>query len=124
VSRDAALAKLWRVFPPTAIKALKQAVAKRVANARRRRQGATQLPLFAEKEFHFWQARFYDFNVWSANKWREKLNYMHLNPVKRSLVARPEDWRWSSYRYYSLGQEGLVRISRSVPVRFPLPAGS
>jgi putative transposase len=107
--------------PSTAIKALKQSVAKRVASARRR---SAQFGLFPEGGFHFWQARFYDFNVWSGKKWREKLTYMHLNPVKRGLVACPEDWRWSSYRYYALGEEGRVRISRTVPVRFPLRAAS
>ncbi len=36
----------------------------------------------------------------------EKLDYIHWNPVKRGLVASPEQWRWSSDRYYSLGEEG------------------
>ena len=27
---------------------------------------------------------------------REKSDYLHGNPVKRGLVARPEDWKWSS----------------------------
>ncbi|BAM05346.1 putative transposase for insertion sequence element [Phycisphaera mikurensis NBRC 102666] len=27
---------------------------------------------------------------------REKVNYVHQNPVRRGLVARAEDWRWSS----------------------------
>lgn len=48
----------------------------------------------------FWQARFYDFNVWSTKKRIEKLRYMHRNPVKRGLVGSPEQWQWSSYRYY------------------------
>jgi len=46
----------------------------------------------------FWQARYYDFNVWSERKRVEKLRYMHRNPVKRGLVAKPEDWEWSSFR--------------------------
>jgi hypothetical protein len=37
------------------------------------------------------QRRFYDFNVWSAKKVREKLEYMHRNPVKRKLVSHPKD---------------------------------
>ena len=41
----------------------------------------------------------------------EKLNYMHRNPVMRGLVARPEDWQWSSYRSYAYGEEELVRIN-------------
>jgi hypothetical protein len=40
----------------------------------------------------------------------EKLRYIHRNPVKRELVARPEDWRWSSFRHYALGETGVVEI--------------
>jgi putative transposase len=59
---------------------------------------------------HFWQARYYDFNVYSAKKRIEKLRYMHRNPVKRGLADRPEDWRWSSFEHYATGKEGLVEI--------------
>jgi putative transposase len=58
----------------------------------------------------FWQARYYDFNVWSNRKRVEKLRYIHRNPVARGLVARPEDWKWSSYRHYMTGVEGRVEI--------------
>jgi len=58
----------------------------------------------------FWQARYYDFNVWSEGKWLEKLRYIHDNPVKRGLVQRAEDWQWSSARHYSTGEEGVVEI--------------
>ena len=40
---------------------------------------------------HFWQPRYYDFNVWSSAKRTEKLKYIHRNPVARGLVERPED---------------------------------
>jgi putative transposase len=58
----------------------------------------------------FWQVRYYDFNVFGGKKEVEKLRYIHRNPVKRGLVETPEDWRWSSYRFYLLGEEGPVRI--------------
>ena len=58
----------------------------------------------------FWQTRYYDFNVWSGRKRIEKLNYMHVNPVKRGLAARPEDWPWSSFRHYVSGYQGIVEI--------------
>ena len=76
----------------TAIQALKLSVARRSA------------------ERPFWQARYYDFNVYSADKVTEKLDYMHRNPVKRGLVERPEDWLWSSYRHYATGAPGVVEI--------------
>jgi putative transposase len=58
----------------------------------------------------FWTARYYDFNVFTEAKRMEKLGYIHRNPVKRGLVEQPEDWRWSSYRYYQTGEQGRVKI--------------
>jgi putative transposase len=63
------------------------------------------------KQRPFWQARYYDFNVFTEAKRVEKLNYMHANPMKRGLVEKPEDWRWSSYRYYLTGEQGRVKIA-------------
>jgi putative transposase len=75
-----------------ALQALKLSVAKR----------AKQRP--------FWQARYYDFNVYTDAKRSEKLNYIHWNPVRRGLVENPEDWFWSSGRYYLTGEQGRVKI--------------
>jgi len=58
----------------------------------------------------FWQVRYYDFPVWTEAKRIEKLRYIHRNPVKRGLVEKPEDWRWSSFRHYATGTEGIVEI--------------
>jgi putative transposase len=77
-----------------ALQALKQSVARR---------------LIAGRE-HFWQARYYDFNVFTSKKRVEKLRYMHRNPVKRGLVKEPQDWPWSSFRHYLTGEEGVVEI--------------
>jgi putative transposase len=58
----------------------------------------------------FWQARYYDFNLFMEKKHIEKLRYMHRNPVARGLVAKPEDWLWSSFCHYKSGIEGTVEI--------------
>ena len=58
----------------------------------------------------FWQHRYYDFNVYTAPKHIEKLQYMHRNPVKRGLATAPQDWRWSSFRHYATGELGMVEI--------------
>ena len=58
----------------------------------------------------FWLPRNYDFNVRTDAKRLEKLNYMHWNPMKRGLVRRPEDWRWSSYHFYQTGEQRRVTI--------------
>ena len=66
--------------------------------------------LVREKQRPFWQARYYDFNVFSTSKQVEKLRYMHRNPVARGLVEKPIDWEWSSFRHYATGLEGTVEI--------------
>lgn len=44
---------------------------------------------------------------------RQKINYVHFNPVKRGYVDKPEDWRYSSARDY-LGDLGLIQIQRII----------
>jgi hypothetical protein len=71
-----------------------------------------------EVSTHFWQRRFYDFNVWTARKRIEKIRYMHMNPVKRGLVDDPKLWLWSSYRFYQYGEVNActpARVPRYVP---------
>ena len=91
--------------PSTVMQVLKQRVSRAMRRRRRRRTRSEQTCLWDEapvrKYQPFWQRRFYDFNVWSAKKRNEKMNYMHFNPVKRGLVMLPKDWLWSSYGFYS-----------------------
>jgi putative transposase len=62
------------------------------------------------EDIRFWQRRYYEFNVWNQDKTIEKLKYMHRNPVRRGLVANPQDWPWSSFRHYLTGDIGTVGI--------------
>jgi putative transposase len=48
--------------------------------------------------------------LYTQRKKKEKLNYMHANPVIRGLVKHPKDWRWSSWGFYWEGDVGMVRI--------------
>ena len=36
---------------------------------------------------------------------------MDRNPVQRGLVREPEEWRWSSFRYYAFGECGPVGVT-------------
>ena len=98
--------------PSTVMQVLKQRTARALLPKKKQRD-PLQTALFGEssKPAPFWETRFYDFNVWTSGKRVEKLRYMHRNPVKRGLVAAPEDWRWSSYRFYLLGEIGVVRVN-------------
>jgi len=65
----------------------------------------TQIP-----PHHFWQKRYYDFNIRNYDQFLEKINYTHQNPVRRGLCERAEDWPWSSFLQYATGGEGRVQI--------------
>src|SRR5882762_3429032 len=99
--------------PSKVLQVLKQKVS-RALRKRPKKSPAAQLQLpFARWKPGvpaFWQRRFYDFNVWSDKKLREKLDYMHRNPVQRKLVVHPKDWPWSSWSHYVKMGEGLIRI--------------
>src|ERR1700674_130042 len=72
------------------------------------KQGASRR-LIGEAD-HFWQKRYYDFNIRNYPQFVEKLRYIHRNPVKAGWCERPEDWEWSSFRHYATGCEGRVEI--------------
>jgi putative transposase len=94
--------------PSLAMQVLKQRMALQCL-ARRKTKGQISL-LDNEMPPAFWLPRFHDFNVYTRKKIIEKLRYMHRNPVKRGLVESPEQWAWSSYRHYWLGEQGPVKI--------------
>src|SRR6267378_2835423 len=96
--------------PSTVLQMLKQRVSRKL------RYEVAQAPLpvaeIAETFRQFWQSRFYDFNVYSDSKKREKLDYMHRNLVTRELVRRPQDWPWSSYLFYETRDCGCRWVRR------------
>ncbi|TWT44667.1 hypothetical protein RAS1_10820 [Phycisphaerae bacterium RAS1] len=51
--------------------------------------------------FRFWQeGPGYDRNIYSWQAVQATIDYIHLNPCRRGLCERPEEWRWSSFREY------------------------
>ena len=54
----------------------------------------------------------YDRNLRSLDDVREKIRYIHANPVRRNLVDKVEDWKWSSYRAWQSGEDYPIAIDR------------
>lgn len=67
--------------------------------------------------FRFWQrGGGYDRNIWEPRYVWEAIEYLHLNPVRRGLCERPEEWRWSSAReYLEVGSGPLPIDMESLP---------
>jgi putative transposase len=47
-----------------------------------------------------WQSRYDRVAIQSESAFRQKLEYIHRNPVKAGLVAAPDQWVWSSAAAY------------------------
>lgn len=68
---------------------------------------------------HVFQKRFLSKSVTSERHLFEVIRYIHMNPVKAGMVARPEEYRWSSFRNYLESREDgwldLSLIDESYP---------
>jgi len=94
------------------LKTVKQGSSKRILNRMRK----TSSPLLKRLAVHrkdgqgrhsIWlPGPGYDTNLWTLERIIEKARYCHRNPVCRGLVASPERWRWSSYRWLEMGHRG------------------
>jgi putative transposase len=49
---------------------------------------------------HIWTPKYYSFEIETRRKLEEKLDYMHMNPVRAGLVEKAIDWLYSSARWY------------------------
>jgi putative transposase len=83
---------LWPSLPLTISQALKDIRTRCTKSLNRQRgtQGTTG------------QDQFWDRFVRNRKEFNDRLEYMHLNPVRAGLVEKPEDWPWSSYNNFSL----------------------
>lgn len=54
---------------------------------------------------HFWQDRFKSQPVGKDRYFIQCGKYIELNPVRANLVSKPEEYYYSSYRYYTQGEK-------------------
>jgi hypothetical protein len=73
--------------------------------------------------FRFWQeGPGYDRNLTTSTAIEAAIEYIHMNPVRRGMVNRAVDWRWSSASWYLLDppRQQLLRL----PVIHGMPVGT
>jgi hypothetical protein len=69
-----------------------------------------------------WQECFFDRALRTVREYHEKVEYIHLNPVRRELVKNAEDWKWSSMREFAgVSGEDQERFCGLRIDRVPLP---
>jgi len=62
-----------------------------------------------QSRHQFWQEGSHPQLILGDAMMRQKMEYMHNNPMRRGYVDDPEHWRYSSARDYA-GETGIVRI--------------
>jgi putative transposase len=62
-----------------------------------------------DRAYQFWQEGSHPQQIQNEEMMRQKLDYIHQNPVVRGYVDEPVHWRWSSARNYA-GLQGLIPV--------------
>ena len=65
----------------------------------------------SDRTYQFWQEGSHPEWIQNTEMLKQKVDYIHNNPVKRGYVDLPEHWRYSSARSY-LNEEGLIEICK------------
>jgi len=63
-----------------------------------------------ECTYQIWQEGYHPQAIISEDMLEQKVDYIHLNPVKRGLVLEAEQWKYSSAEYYESGRQGVIKI--------------
>ena len=60
-------------------------------------------------KYQFWQQHNKPIELWSEKVIKQKIDYIHNNPVVSGFVTKPEDWKYTSARNYS-GNNTILEI--------------
>ena len=56
-----------------------------------------------DRDYQFWQRNALSIELTSLAMFKQKLEYIHYNPVRAGLCLLPEDYKYSSCRFYESG---------------------
>ena len=63
-----------------------------------------------ESSYQIWQEGFHPQLITAEKMLMQKIEYIHMNPVLRGYVERPEFWKYSSANYFITGENGVIEI--------------
>lgn len=59
--------------------------------------------------FQFWRHDNRPIELWSSKVIEQKLDYLHMNPVKAGIVEKPHEYLFSSARNYA-GMPAILQV--------------
>ena len=64
-----------------------------------------------DRIYQFWKRNPLSVNLWTKEVFIQKMEYIHYNPVAASLCAYPEDYKYSSAKFYETGEDRFSIIT-------------
>jgi len=103
------LANVMKSFKMFTARAILELLERHAAEVLLRQLRALKLRHKTRSEYQVWQEGSHPKQIGNDDTMRQKLEYMHNNPVKRGYVDDPVHWRYSSARNYA-GLPGLAEV--------------
>lgn len=63
----------------------------------------------SDVHYHLWQRGYDSYCIYNIKHLRQKMDYLHANPVRAGIVDNPMHYRYCSYPNYC-GEQGLLEI--------------
>jgi putative transposase len=64
-----------------------------------------------DRDYQFWERNPLGIDLFTEDVFIQKLDYIHLNPVKAGLCIRPEEYYYSSARFYEYGVDDFGMLT-------------
>lgn len=64
-----------------------------------------------KSKYQVWQEGVHPQLIQNIQMVKQKMEYIHLNPVRRGLIRKPEDWKYSSASNYIINK-GVIEIDK------------
>jgi putative transposase len=64
-----------------------------------------------DRMYQFWERNSLSFELRSSKVFNQKIEYIHYNPVKALLCISPEDYYYSSTKFYTTGVDDFGMLS-------------
>ena len=85
-------------------------LSERGGQAARRELARLRLPVDGPRQYQVWIEGYHPKQILNEAMMRQKIRYIHDNPVRKGLVLSPEQWLYSSAADYS-GRRGPVAVT-------------
>ena len=72
-----------------------------------------------DSKYKIWKDRYDDYALRDVRSVHTKINYIHLNPVRKGLVERAEDYKYSSASFYLNRVEGKIKVTHFIDALGP-----